>query len=229
MQQTENNSGSVVMSYLTLRKVVGLLGVSLPFILLFGAPIVFNTGKIEESISDYYHTGMGDVFVGTIFVIGTFLLSYKGYEKKDDRAGDLACFFAVGLALFPTSPSDPSTFEQIVGYAHAVFAALFFLTLAYFSLCLFTKTEKNKPPTKQKRRRNQIYRVCGYTILVSVVLVIIYYALEKFEPDLPSYLTNLTQVLGAYKPVFWLEALLVVAFGVSWLTKGEAILRDQAE
>ena len=34
--------------------------------------------------------------------------------------------------------------------------------------------------------------------------------------------------LEAYDPVFWLETIAVVAFGISWLTKGEAILRDEA-
>jgi hypothetical protein len=29
------------------------------------------------------------------------------------------------------------------------------------------------------------------------------------------------------RPVFWLESLAIVAFGVSWLTKGQAILRDR--
>ena len=30
-----------------------------------------------------------------------------------------------------------------------------------------------------------------------------------------------------FSPLFWLEAVAVVAFGVSWLTKGEAILADK--
>jgi hypothetical protein len=29
------------------------------------------------------------------------------------------------------------------------------------------------------------------------------------------------------KPVFWLESIAVVAFGISWLVKGEAIFKDQ--
>jgi hypothetical protein len=28
------------------------------------------------------------------------------------------------------------------------------------------------------------------------------------------------------KPIFWLDSLGMVAFGVAWLTKGEAILKD---
>ena len=41
---------------------------------------------------------------------------------------------------------------------------------------------------------------------------------------LPSRMASL---LEEYEPVFWLEALAVLAFGISWLTKGEAILKDE--
>jgi hypothetical protein len=33
----------------------------------------------------------------------------------------------------------------------------------------------------------------------------------------------------SYHHVFWLESLALIAFGVSWLTKGEAFLKDKAE
>jgi hypothetical protein len=33
--------------------------------------------------------------------------------------------------------------------------------------------------------------------------------------------------VGPLNPVFWLESLAVEAFGVSWLTKGETILKDE--
>ena len=218
MKKSANNSESLVMSYLNLRKIIGLLGMSLPFILLLGTLIFFQTGIIEKSISHYYHTGMGDFFVGTFFVIGAFLLSYKGYEKKDDIAGDLACFFAIGLALFPTAfILNPSGIEKIVGIAHWIFASLFFLTLAYFSLFLFTKTNPKKSPTNEKLRRNQIYRICGYIILVSIALIFL------IQVSLPP---NMEQILEVYKPVFWIESLAVLAFGFSWLIKGEAILAD---
>ena len=44
---------------------------------------------------------MQDVFVGVLFVIAWFLFSYRGYERKDDVAGDVACLCALGVALFP--------------------------------------------------------------------------------------------------------------------------------
>jgi len=49
-----------------------------------------------------------------------------------------------------------------------------------------------------------------------IVLIVIYY----FLPDVVA------SAIEGYKPVFWLEATAVVAFGISWLTKGEAILKD---
>jgi hypothetical protein len=37
----------------------------------------------------------------------------------------------------------------------------------------------------------------------------------------------LGDILKAIKPVFWLEWIALVAFGVSWLVKGKAILKDK--
>jgi hypothetical protein len=207
---------SLVFSYLGLRKIIGVLGTTFPFLLFFGALILFDTG-LRDSMSGYYHTGMRNVFVGTLCVIGFFLLSYRGYERADDIAGDLACLFAVGTALFPTAPADPTPGEDSVGKIHFISAALLFLTLAYFCLRLFTKTDPSKPPTRRKRHRNRVYRTCGYIMLACVVLIFIYMVPMK-GADSP---------LQAYRPVYWLEAVAVVAFGISWLTKGEAILKDE--
>ena len=88
------------------------------------------------------------------------------------------------------------------------------MTLIYFSLFLFTKTGGEM--TRRKKHWNHIYRVCGYVMSVCIVLMIVYTVLpasgkEPFKP---------------LNPIFWLEAVAVVAFGISWLTKGEAILKD---
>jgi hypothetical protein len=208
---------SLVFSYLTLRKTIGLLGMAFPFVLWLGALILFQTG-IQSSISSYYHTGMRDVFVGTLCVIGFFLLSYRGYERSDDIAGDLCCVFAVGVALFPTTPDGAAVSgARLIGYVHLAFAALFFLTLIYFSLFLFTKTDPNKSPSRRKLQRNKVYKACGYTMGICILLMAIY----LFLPD------TMASLLEAYKPVYWLEAVAILAFGISWFTKGKAILMDE--
>ena len=206
----------LVLTYYHLRKIIGVIAISLPFILLFGNLLFFNHYGIESSISHYYYTDMRNVFVGILFAFGVFLFSYKGHERKDDIAGDLACLFAVGVALFPTTPTETAT--TITGYIHVTCAALFFLTLSYFSLFLFTKTDPNKTPSPQKYIRNRVYRACGIIMLACMVLVVIYYQL----PD------SSKMFLAYYKPVFTLETLMVVAFGISWFTKGRGLYADEA-
>ena len=169
MNNGADNDKSLVISYLTLRKIVGILGTSFPFVLFIGAVIFFSTG-IQSSISSYYHTGMRDVFVGILCVIGFFLLSYRGYERKDNIAGDFACAFALGVALFPTAPDGLiSDGARFIGYVHLAFATAFFVTLIYFSLRLFTKTNPDIAPTRQKKQRNQVYKICGYREKVNLV------------------------------------------------------------
>lgn len=209
--------GTLVFSYLTLRKVIGLLGTALPFVLYFGALLIFGT-PIRSSMSSYYYTGMRDVFVGVLFAIGFFLFSYQGYERADDLAGNLACVCAVGVALFPTTPDSIVTqASRIIGYVHFFFATAFFVTLIYFSLVLFTKTDPRKNPTRRKLQRNKVYRACGIVMAICIGLAALHALL----------LTLGVTVLNWFSLLFWLEAIAIVAFGVSWLVKGEAILKDQ--
>jgi len=200
---------SLVLSYLTLRKAVGILGIALPFVLFLGAAFLFQTG-LQRSMSNYYYTEMRDVFVGTMIAIGVFLFSYNGYER-DGFYANLAAVFSIGIALFPTAPDQPvPNFNPIVGYLHLLFAAAFFLTLVYFSYFLFTKSDQTTLPTK-KQQRNMVYKVCGVLIAICVLGMII---ITLVPDDAPWLEMN---------PIFWLEAVAIWAFGISWFVKGEAI------
>jgi len=214
MSQTQGSDQSLVISYLLLRKLVGLLGVALPFVLAIGAAIISQL-DIQPSISDYYHTVMRDMFVGILFAIAIFMLSYRGYEPVDDRAGDIACISAIGVALFPVAPLGATPGQEVIGTLHFISASLFFLTLAYFSLVLFTKTKPSVPPTPRKLQRNRVYRACGWIILACLAAIFLVGQLMSVP-------------LKQVGIVFWLESVAVIAFGISWLTKGEAILADQA-
>jgi len=59
-----------------------------------------------------------------------------------------------------------------------------------------------------------VYATCGYLILVGIAGVGISFAIRK------------SPFFDLYKPGFGFESLTAVSFGVSWLTKGEAILKD---
>jgi len=215
MQQNSLPEKPLVLSYLGLRKAVGIIGLALPFVLAIGKLLTDGPG-ILNSISSYYYSGMRNVFVGSLCAIGMFLMSYKGYERKDDIAGDLACMFVIGTALFPPAPGlNPTSQERFIGALHLVFAASFFITLTYFSLFLFRKTDLQKGPTRRKLQRNSVYAVCGYTMLCALVLIVL---VKQLPGD---------SALMKLDPVFWLESLAVVAFGMSWLTRGEALIKDE--
>ena len=225
------------MSYLGLRKAVGIIGMCLPFVLPIGK-ILFQCPGIEGSISAYYYTVMGSVFVGSMCAIGVFLLSYR-YKKWDIIASIIAGICAIGVALFPTAPeAGPTMAQKAISIVHGIFAGLFFATLACMSIFLFTKTypgqtlrprksmdylsmfvvtrtKSGLPLNPRKKRRNIIYRACGYTILACIIMMGIV--------GIPSIKEHVQQC----NPVFWLESIAVFAFGASWLIKGETILKDR--
>ena len=209
MNSNKKNGSSLVISYLVLRKAIGILGIALPFVLYLGALLFFQT-ELRSSISSYYHTRMGDVFVGIIFAFGIFLYSYRGYERADDVAGFWGCIFAIGVALFPTTPAGED--RNVVGYLHLVFTVAFFATLIYFSLFLFVKSSiKEKPYPKKKQQRNIVYRVCGWVMIICMLGIAIGFFLDSAKAWLGGSL------------IFWMETLAIWAFGISWFTKGEAI------
>jgi hypothetical protein len=219
MKNKPKSANTLVLSYLELRRGVGILGVTLPLVIFLGSLLIFKTG-LQGSVSAYYYTGMRDVLVGTLCAIGIFLWSYKGYDETDDLAGNLACIFAVGLALFPTAPdtATPGSTAAIIGTIHFIFAALFFGALIYFALFQFTKTEPHskKPPTTRKKLRNRVYRGCGYAMLACVALMLVYNLLPAAQAASLKFL----------RPIFWLETIAVLSFGISWLVKGETLLKD---
>lgn len=200
----------MVISYLGLRKAVGILGIAFPVILVLGVFIIGKDDTFQKSISMYYHTHMRDAFVGILCAVALFLFSYTGYSWVDNLCGNLAAIFALGVAFCPC----PNPQFTIVGVIHLISALLFFLTLTYFSLFLFTKSKPK--PTARKKQRNIVYRVCGFIMLGCVIAIVVYFFLPL----------DVKSKLEALHYVFWFETIALWAFGTSWLVKGEFLLKD---
>ncbi len=70
-----------VLSYLALRKAVGIIALALPFALMAGNILLTPLGPtgtwpnplFQGSISDYYYTPMGNFLVGSLCAIAMFL------------------------------------------------------------------------------------------------------------------------------------------------------------
>lgn len=223
---SNNSHQSLVISYLTLRKAVGILGMALPFLLTFGYFFFEKNCTFPPSISHFYYTGLGNVFVGTLCAVSLFLFSYNGHDRGDMIAAKIAGLFALLVALFPTDFGGYTDMacsritdgeNKIANSLHYISATILFSTFAFFSLFQFTKTNKQGPLDSPKRTRNLIYKICGWVIIGCIAgIAVVSLVLPK-----EVYLR-----IRHFKPTFTLETIALCAFGFSWLIKGETFFRD---
>ena len=199
------------------RKAIGWLGIFLSIILILLSLIPFFETKIQPSISHYYYTNLREIFTGVLCATSLFLISYRGYSDKifclnENIMTNIAGFLALGVALMPTNPIDWDEkidsflpiYEPWTGNIHYIFAAGFFFILAHISHNIFVLGQvETKGKTDKPYNENRIYRVCGWVIFISVLLIPAGKYLLKMEySTLP------------------LEAVALVAFGISWIIKG---------
>lgn len=216
---TQKAGNELVLSFLSVRRAIGALGFFLPLALLTAS--LFEAGGLRTSLSAYYYSPMREVFVGTLIAQAVFLWSYEGFRPRPDEwitdksMARLAAVSVALVALVPTGgPEVPCTALQCVigaptgALVHLVAAALFFGALAVFCLVLFVKGTVDGP---DKRAANRIYRICGWTIVVSIALIGM------------LFVTGLDDALAHLRPVFWLETLATFAFATSWAVKGDSL------
>ena len=216
-----NREKSLIISYLTMRRLIGILGISLPFIVILGGLAQSDAG-LQGSISGYYYTNMRDLFVGILSGVALFLLSYRGYEQIDDILANMSGLFALGMILFPTAMYSGKVVrvgmfliaDNISETIHLSFSALFFLALSFNSLFLFTRRHPGVMG-KEKKRRNVIYRTCGIVMILAIACITLYNIFFRGTS------------LAAINPVLILESVALCAFGISWLVKGHTLFRDK--
>lgn len=216
----KDKNQSFIVSYLTLRKLIGILGMLLPLACFIGGSLLQNA-PLMDSISAYYHSNMRDILVGLLIGVSLFLMTYKGYERRDMLVAIVSGIAGLGIAIFPCeSRVDPSAAvgifglrPPIAGYLHYGSSALFFILLGINSYCLFTLGDKEKW-TKRKSTRNIIYRMCGLAIFASLLTLLIL-ALTLGNKMVSTVWT------------FIFETVMLLAFGISWLVKGETLLADR--
>jgi Protein of unknown function (DUF998) len=164
-----------------------------------------------DSVSAYYYTGAVAVFVGLLFALSLFLVTYRGYKGvcADRIVGFVGGAAALVVALFPTGApgglSEPAWWKKTTGVVHAVAAAVLFASFILFAVWLFRKSSipdrRDRP--RDKRYRDNVCLACGIVMIVCVL-----------------WAAGSSLFTGA--PIFAPEAIAVVAFAISWLVKGEA-------
>ena len=190
-----------VFDYRALRLMMGLIAMSLPFVVTFRANLPLS------SISASYYTAARDLFVGQLFVVGAFLWAYRGQTRFQAVASKVASLAAVCVALFPTPPADqPAT---TTGYIHFAAAGILFLILTYF--CFVPFMGETWGGKVKEMRRAIVYLFCGSAMVLSMLTLL--YAWLFMEP----------KTVEALKLVYYGEAMALIAFGFAWMVSGKFI------
>ena len=198
----------------TLLRMIGLLGMMLPFVLLFGTYLAAGQ-PMKSSISAYLYTDMGYLFVGIMLATGAFLICYRSVTPDsgvqlfpsngvsvfkrvsafqlaapDDKFTSVSGGLAILVAVLPSHHCNVPTWAS---KAHLVAAAAFLFTTAAMSYLRFAREDEGN---------ETLHCVSAGFIAVPVVVLCILVPLK-------------VQLFPNW--IWWLEALAVSAFGFSWL------------
>lgn len=180
-----------------LRLTIGWMALLLPWL------VALLLWKFPASISATYFTyEAGPVFMIILGASSFLLFAYKGYDKQDDIVNSIAGLFGLMICLFPTTCwglTHVGTFQveaEVSSTIHNISAIAFFGLLAYNSIFLFTK--HGNTMTNEKKKRNIIFRVCGIGMVAAFSMLL-----------LPDF----------YCKIWLMEAIALLFFGISFLTK----------
>lgn len=153
-----------------------------------------------NSISATYFSNGNMCMIGALCLCSFFLFTYKGYDLGDRAYTLVAAVSALLIVACPcaAAPVDymgllalPKKVSDVV---HMVAAIALFGSFALMTLTQFTKGNH--------KRRNTIYRICGWTMLAFMAVV----ALASVF-GWPGYMTMIC------------EAGMLWAFAVAWIVK----------
>ncbi len=196
-----------------IRELLGWLGLLLPFILWGGNAIAIAVSdtygeSLLHSVSHYHYSYVGSIFSGVLMAFALLLISYKGHRdeikwwKTDNTITNLAGFFAIIVVIVPTIPylyvpMTPNThYNYISYYIHLGSAGVFLALLGYMSVFKFTKSRYHK----------NLYIFCGIMVWLCIAILI----------------TGFAAGFAGGSFVFWMEAIALAFFGLSWLVKAKS-------
>ncbi len=193
----------------TLRKGIGLIGITLPVVLVTSHFVGFVPGAMPSSISGFYFTRMGPYFVGSLCAQAVLFVYYRD-SRADNWLSNAAAALVTFVALCPTAP--PGLDRSWWNVAHLVAAFSFFTVVAVFAGFRFPRKPDQEhwwdpwrspwPTSSAADKRDWIYRSCAIVIMGALI---------------GSFLLD---QLGGHL-LLWGEVLAMLAFSFSWLVKGQ--------
>ncbi|MBX2901850.1 MAG: hypothetical protein KF775_19530, partial [Cyclobacteriaceae bacterium] len=241
-------TNNYVISYHTLRQLIGILGIALPFLCwgvngfvnesnLLNHPTFVNTdfsyayesgANLKSSISHFYYTTAGPLFTGILITLAIFLFCYQGHAKKRDQDrfawlsdGLLSRFAAICALLIVVFPTGSD--ERMNDNIHIFVSSDSVGTLHLVFAALFFVAMSVFCIVNFRRRNDKTFRKDAEgKIYLSCGLGI----LSMLLILLVSMLTEDTDKPSTSNFVFWMETIMLILFGIAWLVKGKAAVTE---
>jgi hypothetical protein len=222
----------VLATYFGLRTGIAVVGIALPLVLWIVGYFYAHL-CLQRSISAYYHAvgptyhSMRNWFVGSLFVVGTFLYLYKGFSKLENILLNIGGVLAVLVALVPMrwQPCDlvvcgitPGLCKGPGWSPHGISAVGFFLCIVLVIFCCSNDTlplikDVGFPKADELiARYKRIYRTIAVLMVASIAA---------------AYILNV--VGSSHSTVFWVEVAGIWSFAAYWLVKSHEMSKTEAE
>lgn len=182
----------------------GLLPIGSVLFGMLGELTGINYPGWYNSISATYFCNSNMCMIGSLCLCAFFLFTYKGYDLGDRV---LTMIAAISALLIVACPCDAVPVANLGIFAlpakisstiHDISASVLFISFALMILTQFTKGGQ--------KRKNTIYRICGWTMVAVMILVVV----GRFFRH-PPYMTMIY------------EFILLEAFAVAWIVKSGAL------
>jgi hypothetical protein len=193
------------------KLLVGLIAIALPILVAWTSwPEKLGSISAAYWVPAWPQT----LFIGFLFAIAGFLLSYDGRSTAERVASRIAAISALLIALYPC---ECKGHEEIIKGVHYWAATVMYLVLAFF--CWKFRLRAKDKPWVQARARAIVYAVCGVALVVAIAFLAVNAVMHN----------ALAQRYETF--VFFWESVGLFAFGFSWLTASHSLpfLNTRAE
>lgn len=241
----EKESANYLISYRTLRQLIGVLGILLPFLCWMVNAIVnqFNllrnpnfiditqteiytpASNLKSSVSHYYYTAAGPLFTGLLITVAIFLFCYKGFpiSRQNDRYAwltdkgitNFAAACALLIVLFPTGSSTIITDNIHIFVSSQIVGRLHLIFASLFFLSMALMSVINFRRGPNKELINDAKGKLFMVCGWGIIACLLILLFYAISPNGDNWMGG--------KFVFVMEVVMLSFFGTSWLTKGESI------
>lgn len=179
---------------------IGSMAILMPFVLIAGDIFMEGKMQLQPSLSHYYYTKIGGLFVACLLLFSCFLLLDQTATPREKAWTLFASICGFGTVALPTTPIGSKL--DFVYTLHLIFALSLFISVAILAIRHYAK--------KSTGIIRQYFRWAGYGLLISLAGLIAFFVIVTLSG---GHTVDSNVVL-------YIEIFMIALLGSVWLVKG---------